>query len=119
MSASIIEGIRDAIGQQIVGDPVWAAVALIGQVFFGGRFIIQWLVSEYRQKSHVPTSFWYLSIAGSMLLLSYSVHIRNPIFALSFSLNTLIYMRNLHLLHIEARKAVSLREHFEKGVRRI
>jgi lipid-A-disaccharide synthase-like uncharacterized protein len=104
MFDSIVEFIKSAINQQIVGDPVWATVALIGQFLFGSRFILQWLVSEYKQKSYVPTSFWYLSIAGSLILLSYSVHIKNPIFMLSFSLNTLIYIRNIHLLHLESKK---------------
>lgn len=104
MFSSICEFIRSAINQQIVGDPVWATVAFIGQALFGSRFIIQWLVSEYKQKSHMPISFWYLSIAGSLILLSYSIHIKNPIFMLSFSLNTLIYIRNLHLLYLESRR---------------
>ena len=104
MIGSLIEFVKSAIMEQIVGDPIWATVALIGQVLFGGRFILQWLVSEYKQKSHVPISFWYLSITGSLILLSYSIHIKNPIFMLSFSLNTLIYMRNLHLLYLETRK---------------
>ena len=106
MFDSIFEFIRTAIKQQIVGDPVWATIALIGQVLFGGRFILQWLVSEYKQRSHVPISFWYLSIAGSLILLSYSIHIKNPIFMLSFSLNTLIYMRNIHLLSLESKKYI-------------
>jgi lipid-A-disaccharide synthase-like uncharacterized protein len=106
MFNSIFEFIRTAINQQIVGDPVWATLALFGQVLFGGRFVLQWLVSEYKQKSHVPVSFWYLSIAGSLILLSYSIHIKNPIFMLSFSLNTLIYLRNLHLLYLTSRKSV-------------
>jgi lipid-A-disaccharide synthase-like uncharacterized protein len=104
MFNSIYEFIRSAINQQIVGDPVWATVALIGQALFGGRFIVQWLVSEYKQKSHMPISFWYLSIAGSLILFSYSVHIKNPIFMISFSLNTLIYIRNLHLLYLASKK---------------
>jgi len=104
MFSSIIEFIKAAVNQQIVGDPVWATIALFGQVLFGSRFILQWLASEYRHKSHVPISFWYLSIAGSLILLSYSIHIKNPIFMLSFSLNTLIYLRNLHLLYLESRK---------------
>ena len=111
MINSIIEFIRAAINDQIVGDPVWATVALAGQALFGGRFVLQWLVSEYKQKSHVPVSFWYLSIIGSLILLSYSIHIKNPIFMLSFSLNTLIYMRNLHLLYLESRKTTDLRLH--------
>lgn len=104
MLNSIFDFFRTAINQQIVGDPVWAIVAVVGQVLFGGRFILQWLVSEYKKKSHMPIAFWYLSIAGSLILLCYSVHIKNPIFMLSFSLNTLIYMRNLHLLRLESRR---------------
>jgi lipid-A-disaccharide synthase-like uncharacterized protein len=104
MIIQAIEFLKNAIKDQIVGDPVWASMALFGQVLFAGRFVVQWLVSEYKKKSHVPVSFWYLSVAGSMLLLAYSVHIKNPIFMLSFSLNILIYLRNLHLLYLESRR---------------
>ena len=106
MFSSIIEFIKSAVAEQIVGDPVWATVALVGQLTFGGRFILQWIVSEYKKKSHVPTSFWFVSLAGSLILLSYSIHIKNPIFMLGFSLNTLIYIRNLHLIYIHAKKGV-------------
>jgi lipid-A-disaccharide synthase-like uncharacterized protein len=104
MINSIYEFLRTAISKEILCDPVWATIALIGQAFFAGRFILQWLVSEYRRKSYVPVAFWYLSIIGSLILLCYSVHIKNPIFMLSFSLNTLIYIRNLHLLYLESRR---------------
>ncbi|MBN2456509.1 MAG: lipid-A-disaccharide synthase N-terminal domain-containing protein [Sedimentisphaerales bacterium] len=106
MFSSVIEFIKSAISEQIVGDPYWAIVALVGQVVFGARFILQWIVSEYKKKSHVPTSFWYISLLGSLILLAYSVHIKNPIFVLGFSLNTLIYIRNLHLIYIHARKGM-------------
>ena len=107
MIESAIEFLKNAIKDQIIGDPFWATTALIGQVLFGGRFLIQWLVSEYKKMSHVPISFWYLSIAGSLILFAYSIHIKNPIFMLSFSLNTLIYMRNLHLLYLKSRRVKS------------
>ena len=42
--------------------------------------------------------FWYLSLVGSIILLAYSIHRNEPIFILGFSLNTVIYIRNLHLL---------------------
>ena len=106
MFSSIIEFIKSAITEQIIGDPVWATVALVGQVVFGGRFVLQWIVSEYKKKSHVPTSFWYVSLVGSFILLAYSIHIKNPIFVLGFSLNTLIYFRNLHLIYKHAQKGV-------------
>jgi lipid-A-disaccharide synthase-like uncharacterized protein len=99
MFGSVIEFIRKAVTEQIMHDPLWASIGLLGQLFFGGRFILQWIVSEYKRQSIVPVAFWYLSIVGSLMLLGYSVHIRNPIFILGFSLNTLIYLRNLHLIY--------------------
>ncbi len=107
MFGSILEFFKSAIAEQIVGDPIWATTALVGQAVFGGRFILQWIVSEYKKKSHIPIAFWFMSLAGSLILLSYSVHIKNPVFMLGFSLNTLIYMRNLHLIYKDAKKGVS------------
>jgi len=106
MLDSITEFIRSAITEQIVEDPVWATVALTGQLVFGGRFVLQWIASEYKKRSHVPTAFWYISLVGSLTLLTYSIHIKNPIFMLGFSLNTLIYLRNLHLIYKHAGKDV-------------
>ncbi len=105
MFDSIIEFFKSAIMEQIVKDPIWATLAFIGQMVFGGRFILQWIVSEYKKRSHVPTAFWFMSLAGSLILLSYSVHIKNPVFMLGFSLNTLIYLRNLHLIYRHAGKS--------------
>jgi lipid-A-disaccharide synthase-like uncharacterized protein len=106
MFASIMEFFKSTITEQIVKDPFWATLAFIGQVVFGGRFILQWIVSEYKKKSHVPTAFWFMSLAGSLILLSYSIHIKNPVFMLGFSINTLIYLRDLHLIYIHTKKQV-------------
>ena len=106
MFGSIIEFLKSAIMEQVIEDPVWATIALAGQITFGGRFVLQWIVSEYKKKSHVPTAFWFISLAGSLMLLSYSIHIKNPIFMFGFSLNTLIYVRNLHLIYKHAQKGV-------------
>ena len=95
----MIEFFRKAIQEQIIGDPVWATIGLIGQFVFALRFILQWLASEFKRKSHIPISFWYLSLVGSLILLAYSVHLKNPVFMLSFSLNSFIYIRNLHLIY--------------------
>ncbi len=104
---SIVQFFKTTFVDQVAGDPVWKSVALIGQIVFGGRFVLQWIASEIRKKSHVPTAFWYISLVGSMILLSYSIHIKDPIFVLGFSLNTVIYVRNLHLIHLHARKGVA------------
>ena len=104
MLHSVIEFVKETITEQIVGDPLWAIVAIIGQLVFASRFILQWIVSEYKGRSHVPRAFWYISLVGSLILLSYSVHIRNLIFMLGFSLNTFIYLRNIHLIYKCAKK---------------
>jgi lipid-A-disaccharide synthase-like uncharacterized protein len=107
MIESVIEFLKSAVKDQIVGDPVWATIALIGQVIFAGRFIVQWIASELKKRSHVPNSFWFLSLIGSFILLSYSVHVKNPVFMLAFSLNTLIYLRNLQLIYWPSKRGAA------------
>ena len=68
MLDAVVNGIQNAF-MQFKLDPYWEATAFVGEALFGGRFVLQWLVSEYRKKSHVPTAFWYLSIIGSVILL--------------------------------------------------
>ena len=99
MLQSIVEFFRSTITEQVAGNPVWFIVGFTGQMVFGARFILQWIVSEYKKHSHVPVAFWYISIIGSVVLLTYSIHRRDLIFILGLSLNTLIYVRNLHLIH--------------------
>ncbi|MGD0552246.1 MAG: lipid-A-disaccharide synthase N-terminal domain-containing protein [Sedimentisphaerales bacterium] len=95
----IVEFFRSTITEQVAGHPVWFIIGFAGQVVFGARFILQWIVSEYKKRSQVPVAFWYISIIGSVILLIYSIHRRDLIFMLGLSLNTLIYVRNLHLIH--------------------
>jgi lipid-A-disaccharide synthase-like uncharacterized protein len=89
----------DFIVRELLKDPVWMTLGFAGQVVFGSRFVLQWLVSEYKKKSHIPVAFWYLSLVGSIILLAYSIHKKDPIFILGFSLNAVIYIRNLHLIY--------------------
>ena len=94
---AVVSSIENAIVQVKV-DPYWEITAFVGEAVFGGRFVLQWLVSEYRKKSHVPTAFWYMSIIGSIILLAYSIHIEKIVFIAAFSLQLIIYGRNLWLI---------------------
>ncbi len=76
---------------------LWTAVGLVGQALFTSRFFVQWVVSERRRRSVVPRAFWYLSIAGSLVLLAYAIHRRDPVFILGQSAGIFIYVRNLIL----------------------
>lgn len=79
-------------------DP-WALVGWAGQAIFGSRFIVQWLASERQKKSVIPVSFWYLSILGSLLLLAYGFYVKQPVYIAGYLLNSVVYVRNLHLIH--------------------
>ena len=76
----------------------WLVIGFIGQIAFGARFVIQWLVSEKKGESTIPIAFWYCSIAGSVILLTYAIHREDPVFILGQSLGSIIYIRNLILI---------------------
>jgi len=84
---------------------IWLGLGFFAQLMFSARFLIQWLASERAGKSIVPLLFWYLSIAGSVLLLAYSIHRRDPVFILGQSMGILIYSRNLYLIRREKKMA--------------
>lgn len=82
----------------------WLAVGLIAQGMFFSRFLIQWIVSEKRGESVVPVAFWYLSLAGGLMLLAYAIHRRDPVFILGQSCGIVVYTRNLILIHRKRRR---------------
>lgn len=86
-------------------DSPWIIIGLIGQSFFFSRFLVQWIASERKGKSTIPNSFWYFSIAGSALLLSYAIYRLDPVFILGQSVNQFVYIRNLILVKREERAA--------------
>ncbi|QOJ14703.1 MAG: lipid-A-disaccharide synthase N-terminal domain-containing protein [Planctomycetia bacterium] len=77
---------------------------LLGQLVFMGRFVVQWYVSERRGQSHIPIAFWYLSIAGALMLLVYSWLREDLVFILAQTLGLFIYVRNLMLIHRHAKR---------------
>ncbi|MGE0479533.1 MAG: lipid-A-disaccharide synthase N-terminal domain-containing protein [Phycisphaerae bacterium] len=70
-----------------------------GQFVFMLRFVVQWLASERRGRSVIPLAFWYLSLAGGVMLLVYAVLRQDPVFVLGQGLGLFIYARNLALIH--------------------
>lgn len=77
---------------------LWMALGLVGQAVFGGRFLVQWVVSERAGRSVIPHVFWYMSIIGSAILLAYAIDKRDPVFILGQSAGFAVYMRNLYLV---------------------
>ena len=83
---------------------IWLALGFTAQMFFASRFLVQWIASERQKKSVMPLYFWYSSVVGGLLLLSYAIHIKDPVFILGQSMGVFIYTRNLVLIYSNKKK---------------
>ena len=77
----------------------WVIIGFLGQFVFGARFLIQWICSELKKESHIPLVFWYLSIGGGVILLSYAIWRKDPVFIVEQSTGLIVYIRNLILIN--------------------
>ncbi len=76
-------------------------LGFLGQGLFSGRFFVQWIASERQGKSVVPLPFWYFSIGGGVLLLTYAILKKDPVFIVGQAGGLVIYVRNLFLVYKE------------------
>lgn len=76
---------------------LWLGIGLLGQAMFFSRFLVQWLASERAKRSVFPMAFWYLSLAGGVLLLAYAIWRQDPVFILGQTTGAAIYLRNIRL----------------------
>ena len=76
-----------------------ALFGLAGQACFFSRFLVQWIASEKKGISVVPNAFWYLSLLGGLMVLSYAIWRRDPVFTLGQSVGIFVYIRNIMLIH--------------------
>ena len=81
----------------------WVVLGFIGQILFGSRFFIQWIISEKHGESIIPGVFWYLSMAGSVILFTYATYKRDPVFIIGQSSGIIIYTRNMMLIYKKKR----------------
>ena len=51
----------------------WKLIGLVGALMFGGRWLVQFLASRKQGKPVIPRVFWYMSLVGSVMTLSYFV----------------------------------------------
>lgn len=55
----------------------WKAVGFLGVILFASRWIVQLFASRRSGRPVVPRSFWWLSLLGSLLCLSYFIFGKN------------------------------------------
>jgi lipid-A-disaccharide synthase-like uncharacterized protein len=78
--------------------PVLMSFGVAAQLVFTFRFIYQWLTSEKKKESTLPLGFWYISITGSAMIVTYAILRRDPVLFLGHMGSMVMYLRNL-LLH--------------------
>lgn len=76
----------------------WVLVGFIAQILFGARFFVQWVASERAGRSVVPLAFWLFSISGGLLLLTYALYRKDPVFIAGQGFGILVYFRNLYFV---------------------
>ncbi len=74
----------------------WKNIGWVGALMFGGRWLVQFIASKRAKKPVIPRVFWYMSIIGSLMTLSYFIFGKNdsvgilqnlfPTFTASYSL---------------------------------
>jgi len=81
-----------------VNIPLWLLLlGSTGQLVFSFRFVYQWIRSEKEKSSVLPGKFWIFSLAGSVIVLVYSVFRLDPVLFLSNLIGLFVYTRNLLL----------------------
>lgn len=83
----------------------WKLIGWLGNAVFSARFFVQWYATEKRQQVVVPAAFWWLSLTGSLLLLSYALfYQKDSVFIFAYAFTWIPYIRNLiiHQRHLEA-----------------
>jgi lipid-A-disaccharide synthase-like uncharacterized protein len=72
-------------------------IGFLGTFLFAGRWVVQLAASKLARRPVLPLLFWYMSISGSLLLLSYfvfgqndSVGIVNNLFPMAIAFYNLV-----------------------------
>jgi lipid-A-disaccharide synthase-like uncharacterized protein len=82
----------------------WKIIGWAGNAVFFSRFFVQWYATEKLKRVVVPAAFWWLSLAGSLLLLSYAIFKqRDSVFIFAYAFTWIPYIRNLIIHHRHAR----------------
>jgi len=77
--------------------PLWLVFSVVGQTIWSTRFVVQWWYTERRGVSHFPRAFWWISLAGNVLLLAYAIHLLDAVLIAGFTPGPIVQIRNLIL----------------------
>lgn len=88
----------------------WLIWGTLAQLVFISRFFYQWFFSEKEKDSVFPLGFWVISIAGSIMIFTYSIPRLDPVLFASHGFGMFVYSRNV-FLHYGKKSLFSKVEH--------
>lgn len=77
----------------------WTAFGLAGQLLFMSRFLVQWIASERVKASVIPEAFWYFSLGGGLIVLTYGIQRDDLVIIMGQMFGIIVYTRNLWFIH--------------------
>ena len=86
-------------------EKIWGGIGLLGQGAFTARFLVQWLASERKRETVMPVAFWWFSLTGGLITLTYVIHLGSLSLTLGQSMGLVVYVRNLMLVKKARRRA--------------
>lgn len=87
------------VGRFLAGDvPLWLVLfGSAGQILFTLRFVYQFIVSRRHHISLLPTTFWRISLAGSLTIVAYGLLRADPVLIVGQAVGIVAYSRNIYI----------------------
>jgi 4-amino-4-deoxy-L-arabinose transferase len=88
---------KDATPEVVRNTILWLAVGVIGQALFASRFVVQWIATEKKKESTIPSAFWYISFVAALLMLASHLTRQEWVYCAGFASTLVVYIRNILL----------------------
>jgi lipid-A-disaccharide synthase-like uncharacterized protein len=99
--------------------PYWLIIlGSTGQLIFSFRFVYQWIQSEKEKSSVLPVKFWWISIAGSLIVFVYSIFRLDPVLFVSNLVGLFVYVRNVLIDSGKSSLLAGINNHFINNLSR-
>ncbi len=79
-------------------------VGLFANLFFAWRFVVQWIASERAKRSVIPELFWWISLAGTVMMLIYAIYFGRLAVFIGQLTGWVVYIRNIWLIKREKQR---------------
>jgi lipid-A-disaccharide synthase-like uncharacterized protein len=95
--AAALIALRIAGGAVHEDAPGWIALGILGEAVWTSRFVLQWMHGERTGRVVFTPAFWWTSLIGNALMLTYTIHLGEAKYVAGYVPGPIIQIRNLML----------------------